>query len=203
MTADDLAEHARTNAYGSMTRSAGAMPASMSTSRRVNGERVGDIAVSIPWSPCSGRMTLALPGGHRLGQCLRPAGHPLRVTPPWYRQQIVRQMLRSATTRCPWSGSRHLHRHGAGAAELHGCPFSPPNRPSNVVVVSLTRELVRCWPRSWWRAARCGDGGRDRHHARQRADRCADHALDQSLQVPGVPRLIAGIVTCRSWCDRT
>jgi hypothetical protein len=48
MTADDLADHARTNAYEVMTALGRRLPASMSNSRRVTGDRAGDIPVSIP-----------------------------------------------------------------------------------------------------------------------------------------------------------
>ena len=64
--------------------------------------------------------------------------------------------------------------------------FSAESAVANVVVLSVTRELgpVLAGLMVAGRVG-AGDGGRDRHHARHRPDRRADHALHQSDEIPG------------------
>ena len=60
--------------------------------------------MTIPLVTLLGRMTLGFLAA--AGAVIMFAGQALRqaVRPPYYRQQIIRQMLEIGTTSCPWSG---------------------------------------------------------------------------------------------------
>jgi len=186
---DDLAERARTNAYEVMTalgrRYARIYVDGPHLSRRPAPETARDLPIvtalgqmsSLCWRPSPRSPSLATQSLRQMSSRLITAAD---------RPQLLDDRLLLAAGGRP---DRDLHRHGAGAAELYRLwPASRRKRHSNVVVVSLTRELGPVLAGLMVAGRRCRDGGRDRHHARHRADRCADDAVDHPFKYLVAPR---------------
>src|SRR5262249_29740805 len=107
------------------------------------GARAGDRVVSIPLVTLLGRMTLAFL--EAIGAVTSFALQAVRsaLTPPWYRQQILRQMMEIGYYSLPVVGLTAVFTGMVLALQSYTgfARFSAESAIPNVVVVSLTREL--------------------------------------------------------------
>ena len=123
--------------------------------------------------------------GHRLR---RAAPSAQAVQPPYYRRQILRQMLEIGYYSLPVVGLTAIFTGMVLALQSYTgfARFSAESRhPQRGRAVADPRARAGAGRPDGGRPGRRRDGGRDRHHAGHRADRRADHAVDQSVQVPG------------------
>ena len=108
---------------------------------------------------------------------------------PYYPRMILRQMVDIGYYSLPVVGLTAIFTGMVLALQSHTgfSRFEAESAVATIVVLSMTRELgpVLAGP-DGRRPGRRLDGGRDRHDAGHRADRRADHALDRSLQIPGL-----------------
>ena len=111
--------------------------------------------MSLPLVTQLGRMTLALLA--TIGAVTSFAITAIRqaVQPPYYRRQILRQMLEIGYYSLPVVGLTAIFTGMVLALQSYTgfARFSAESAIPNVVVVSLTRELGRCWRASWSRGA--------------------------------------------------
>ena len=107
---------------------------------------------------------------------------------PLYPRQILRQMLDIGYYSLPVVGLTAIFTGMVLALQSYTgfSRFEASSAIPTIVVLSMTRELgpvlaglMVAGPRG------CFDGGRDRHHARHRADRRAHHALDRPVALSG------------------
>ena len=143
LTTDDLADHARTNAYEVMT-ALGRRYARVYLDAGLDAGSMRAIGgVTIPVVTQLGRMTLALLA--TIGAVTSFAARAIRqgLQPPYYRQQILRQMLEIGYYSLPVVGLTAIFTGMVLALQSYTgfARFSAESAIPNVVVVSLTREL--------------------------------------------------------------